>query len=337
MKQPRPCASRAARRDGPASRASMPSSARRSRSRPPPLGSPVLWAALLGCASLPLLDCSAEPTGGATPTAVRSGGAAGATAGGTGGVGDGTTSSTGASGLGGAGAAAAGDVYRGGLVWNDWTTDIAGGVGLPPGVDEAHRDFVRCVSCHGWDALGIHGGYARRTATAAHPHPTEFTDLSPRFGDVIEPLVEHSWGREWTVFDDRMPAFGQPGGPGAPQITDVVAFLNEGPKIEDVAAVDASLDPVSYSFVGADTAVGQALYGARCAFCHGADGTLEPNARLGLFLTADGAPSEAFHKMVYGRGDDVMTRAAVGELSAAEARDILAYVQAHLGTVFPVD
>ena len=46
----------------------------------------------------------------------------------------------------------------------DWTHPDAGGSGLPAG--ETVGDYVRCVSCHGWDRLGENGGFVRRTRTA---------------------------------------------------------------------------------------------------------------------------------------------------------------------------
>jgi hypothetical protein len=56
----------------------------------------------------------------------------------------------------------------GALAWDDWTKADAGGSGMP--AKEPLRDYVRCKSCHGWDRLGMDGGYVRRTRTAERPN-----------------------------------------------------------------------------------------------------------------------------------------------------------------------
>jgi len=56
----------------------------------------------------------------------------------------------------------------GALAWDNWTSLDAGGSGMPAG--ETVRDYVRCKSCHGWDRLGMDGGYVRRTRTAERPN-----------------------------------------------------------------------------------------------------------------------------------------------------------------------
>lgn len=78
-------------------------------------------------------------------------------------------------------------VEMGALVWNDWTSTDAGGSGMPAG--ETVRDYVRCKSCHGWDRLGLNGGYVRRTRTAERPNAglgdsnMVSRDIAPGMGD----------------------------------------------------------------------------------------------------------------------------------------------------------
>lgn len=78
-------------------------------------------------------------------------------------------------------------VELGALVWNDWTSVDAGGSGLPAG--ETVRDYLRCKSCHGWDRLGLNGGYVRRTRTAERPNAglgdsnRASRDIAPGMGD----------------------------------------------------------------------------------------------------------------------------------------------------------
>ncbi|NOT84832.1 MAG: c-type cytochrome [Methylococcaceae bacterium] len=60
-------------------------------------------------------------------------------------------------------------VALGGMVWDNWTQKEAGGPGaLPAG--EKSAGYVRCASCHGWDRLGLDGGYVRRARSATRPN-----------------------------------------------------------------------------------------------------------------------------------------------------------------------
>lgn len=56
----------------------------------------------------------------------------------------------------------------GALAWDDWTSSAAGGSGLPAG--EPLADYLRCVSCHGWDRLGEDGGSVRKIRSAETPN-----------------------------------------------------------------------------------------------------------------------------------------------------------------------
>ncbi len=59
-------------------------------------------------------------------------------------------------------------VEQGGLAWDNWTKADSGGSGMPAG--ETDNDYVRCKACHGWDHLGIDGGYVRRSRNAGRPN-----------------------------------------------------------------------------------------------------------------------------------------------------------------------
>jgi len=225
-----------------------------------------------------------------------------------------------------------GDMYRGGLIWNNWTKTFAGGSGeLPQGVD--NKDFLRCKACHGWDALGLNGGYVRRSGypdKTSRPKPIEGADLSNLFGKVTAAMVKYEKGRDWSVEDNRMPDFTQAGGLTDQQVADVVAFLNHGSKITDVAVLDISKKPVEYTFIHASVDKGGELYAKSCEACHGADGNnLDIGYEGGVlgYFRSDGKYSEGFIKMIYG-ADKVMSRAAQDSLTAEQARDILAWIQA---------
>ena len=197
------------------------------------------------------------------------------------------------------------------------------------------KDFVRCQSCHGWDALGGSGGYVRRTSNATRPAPSAGSDLAAKFATATTTDVFNAGGRAFSTFDDTHPDFSLPGGLTAQQAADVVAFLKTGPKVQDVATLNTTPTPVTYTFTGADTGAGQTLFGSNCATCHGADGQTVAGAILGSYFSGDGRYSEGFHKMIYGDATGAMTRTAQGNLTAAQARDILAYIQANIPGTFP--
>ncbi len=228
----------------------------------------------------------------------------------------------------------AGDPYRGGWVWNNYTKELAGGSGeLPEGVE--HNDYVRCKACHGWDAKGPNGGYVRRSGfpdKTSRPKPTEGTDLTNKLGNITANFAKR--GRDWSTENNEMPNYSHKGGLTRQQQADVVAFMNRGPKIGDVATLDITQKPVKYTFINADIDNGQALYTKSCKSCHAADGknvTIghepgeNPNGLIDFFRK-DGKYSEGFHKIMYGE-DKKMTREAAGNLNTEQARDILTFIQ----------
>lgn len=222
-----------------------------------------------------------------------------------------------------------GDPFKGGLVWSNWTDEVAGGNGYPEGFDSGKKDFLRCKACHGWDGMGANGGYVRRSAKDSRPNPTPGTDLSAKFGSVtsIDVLYAEK-GSKLNTLSKEMHAFGQKGGLTEQQVKDVVAFLNKGPKIGDFATLDTSTKPVAYTFKDPDTKAGESLYSANCASCHDADGN-GSDMSLKEYFNGDGKYSEGFHKAVYGAGGkSEMTREASGNLNGKQAADILAYIQA---------
>jgi len=81
-------------------------------------------------------------------------------------------------------------ISLGALVYDNWTKTDAGGSGMPAG--ESVNDYLRCKSCHGWDRLGMHGGYIRRTRTAERPNAglgdvdTSSRDIAPGLGNYYQ-------------------------------------------------------------------------------------------------------------------------------------------------------
>ncbi len=103
----------------------------------------------------------------------------------------------------------AGDPYRWGWFWNNYTKELAGGSGEPP-VGVENNDFIRCKACHGWDAMGPNGGYVRRSGfpeKTSRPKPIEDTDLSKNFGHITHDYLKK--GRNWNVENNEMPNYSQ--------------------------------------------------------------------------------------------------------------------------------
>ena len=224
-----------------------------------------------------------------------------------------------------------GDEYAGGIVWNNYTKTFAGGSGsLPVGVESA--DFIRCKACHGWDAQGVNGGYARRSGYPERdnrPRPSSGADLISRLSRIDAAMVLAEGGRALSDANNDHPDYSLPGGLTETQLEDVVAFLNRGPKIGDVATLDVTANPVRYAFINPDIEAGGALYVQNCSGCHGLSGKKEDIGRddgVIEYFRADGKYSEGFHKIIYG-ADEEMTRRTSGDLSAEQARDILAWIQ----------
>ena len=140
----------------------------------------------------------------------------------------------------------------GGLAYDNWTKVNAGGTGLLP-LAESNGDYVRCKACHGWDALGTDGGYARRSRTSSRPNAgyldpntdsRNISDASVSLDMVLHAGTGRSWAEGSAIFDGTDPAWGpgtQTGNehpdlsasginngdvPGADQIRCLTAFLN---------------------------------------------------------------------------------------------------------------
>lgn len=146
---------------------------------------------------------------------------------------------------------------------------------------------------------------------------------------------------------NQHPDFFAPGGLVPAQATNLAAFLNDpdaawdayfdaifpnpGDPADAAAAKAAGTGNVLYVLnADADPVNGEALYTTNCFGCHG-DPAGEspigsPEGGVGAFIVRDGKPSEFIHKVRWGSVNTIMTRAATGELSAAETTDILAYV-----------
>ena len=197
-------------------------------------------------------------------------------------------------------------VEMGALAYNDWTSTDAGGNGIP--ANEPFKDYVRCKSCHGWDRLGLNGGYVRRTRTADSPNAgygdTDITsrDIAPGMGDYYHirasEVLHDGDGRtyadgsgSWVELGDdptahaagftlgnQHPDFSQGGVnagdklPTQEQVDCIVAFVNYGdsdPRFY-FFGIDTKANPVWYNIhPGASAPAGKAYYEQNCRVCHG--------------------------------------------------------------------
>lgn len=160
----------------------------------------------------------------------------------------------------------------GALAYDDMSYVAAGGSGALP-TAEPHREYQRCVACHGWDQLGMDGGFARRPRLETQPnagyqdpdqlrrnissglgaHPPVTIDM------ILRPDIVRSWAEGSAIFDGTDPSWGpgtqkgnehpdlSPSGvngsavPSSEQVRCMAAFLNNPSSQAD--AVFASINP----------------------------------------------------------------------------------------------
>jgi len=197
-------------------------------------------------------------------------------------------------------------VELGALAYNDWTSTDGGGSGMPSG--EPFKDYVRCKSCHGWDRLGLKGGYVRRTRTAERPNAgygdtdTTSRDIAPGMGDYYHirasEVLHAGTGRayedgsgSWVdlavdptahaagfTLGNQHPDFSTTGVnagdklPTQEQVDCIALFVNYGdsdPKFY-FFGIDTHADPVWYNIhPGANAGAGKTFYEQNCMACHG--------------------------------------------------------------------
>ncbi len=197
-------------------------------------------------------------------------------------------------------------VELGALAYDDWTSTDGGGSGMPSG--ETVKDYVRCKSCHGWDRLGMNGGYVRRTRTAERPNAgygdidTTSRDIAPGMGDfyhINADEVRHAGtGRayedgsgSWVnlavdptahtagfTLGNQHLDFSTTGANAGDkvltqeQVDCIVDFVNYGdsdPKFY-FYSIDTDANPVWYNIhPGANATAGKTFYEQTCQACHG--------------------------------------------------------------------
>jgi cytochrome c2 len=252
-------------------------------------------------------------------------------------------------------------VEMGALAFDNWTKSDAGGTGsLPAG--EANSDYLRCKACHGWDRLGTDGGYVRRSRTGTRPNAGDgdgdSTSRAIATGSVTADQVLHAGtGRSFAegtgswvarnaspsaantaahtggfTLGNQHPDFSD-GTMTQAQIDCLVEFLN----FEDAdagtyfAAVNPAQNPVLYTLVGtADAAAGASFFDGRCTACHDLAFATD-------YVQGDGKYSELAHKARWGIPNTQMTRGIMGDPTAQDIVNLMAYLQQQSGTGFAVN
>jgi len=213
----------------------------------------------------------------------------------------------------------------GGLMYDKfWAADAGWDQGDPNlSTFSDNADFFRCKQCHGWDLLGTAGAYISRAPKATRPNVSSvnlwdsINSMTPQqlFDALKSPSGRRDLGADLSTYDpdtnstvgDQMPDYGS-------FMTDtdlwnLVKFLL-------TAAVDTSelynssttgaypSGSINFSNIGLDGEAehGDPIYAARCASCHGADGTAflvdGDEYTIGSFVRAK--PNEAQHKVKFG-------------------------------------
>ena len=210
----------------------------------------------------------------------------------------------------------------GGAAYSKWWTTGAGGVGTQP-TTTAGKDYYRCKACHAWDGLGNAGSYASRTgqstgkATRPDVSSVNLRTTSAQTYQELYDMVAHAGARTIDAMDNTHPDFAAE--LTAAQVWNLVKFMRE----EWVAPSDlydlevsgqamhwdyTGATPVlmtptlTYSKIGAKgvAANGDAIYAAKCASCHGADGTAHDIEGRSLGEFAREKPNELWFKAKFG-------------------------------------
>jgi hypothetical protein len=173
-------------------------------------------------------------------------------------------------------------VEMGGLAYDSWISEDAGGSGFPDG--ETDNDYLRCKACHGWDQLGTDGGYVRRSRNAGRPNAGA--------GDVDQTSRDIS-------FTTRA---------GAPVTADMILHAGTGRSLEDGSGSWVPLDDPASPANKADHSAGYTLGNQHPDFSTGGENALtqEQADCLAEFLNFADAGWDAYFDAINPNTDSVL-------------------------------
>ena len=161
----------------------------------------------------------------------------------------------------------------------------------------------RCKECHGWDAKGKDGAYAKGKHYTGIKGIGSYAGAEP--AAIIAILTGPLHGFTGAMMSER-------------DLEDVALFVSKG-----TVDMDRYIDRSTRKSKG-DKAKGAAYYDTVCAKCHGLTGVkireMEP-----MGAAANGNPWEVLHKILNGQPDERMP--ALRAFDRQIAADILAYIQ----------
>ncbi|PKP26464.1 MAG: hypothetical protein CVU03_02690 [Bacteroidetes bacterium HGW-Bacteroidetes-2] len=218
----------------------------------------------------------------------------------------------------------AADMINGSRLYNDFTKAETGFVAPndPAVVLEnitGFKDFYRCKQCHAWDQKARFGSYINRAPNATRPDisSVQLTNLTYADISILFEKIKNTGGAAVDparTADGTNPALGGNNHPDYGTILsdaliwDLVKFLKEGAlDTDELYAINTvgTYPTGSRTFTdlgrNGNATAGNAFYAAKCASCHGADGTTIPlgGNTLGKFTRSN--PHEVQHKVVSGQ------------------------------------
>ena len=233
---------------------------------------------------------------------------------------DGTNGTNGTNGTDGYGALSANDQvsydvadgFRGGILYDNWTSTEAAISNIPTDVT-AKKDFYRCKACHGWDGLGNKASYINRAGNADRPNVAS-SELRAYVGkhsiketfNAVKNLDGRKLATTKTSYSDVMPDYSTLISDS--DIWDLVKYL-----YEETVNVDLLYDyqtsgiyptgTITYYNIGQDgvAATGDAYLSSNCISCHGADGTAIDLGGRTLGKFGREKPNELWHKVKFGQ------------------------------------
>lgn len=246
-------------------------------------------------------------------------------------------------------------VAIGALVYDNWLSPLngVGGEGLTSlSTFEQYPDYVRCVSCHGWDRLGQYGGITRKPRTLEQPNSgfgvdADIDTISRRIygSSYTNSQITHNaiTGRTWAegsaVYNDadgpatgnQHPNYTQPLGLDSQQLDNLRAFLNDTSKGWDsvFSAINRATDPVSYTLISRSTDktaadLGASFYSVNCASCHG---QVTVGSQLPSLLEQDGGHSEFMFRSLWGSAiHNNKTNASMGSPRPTDVANLMAHI-----------